>query len=187
MPSVNTSQACFGFSLIHGTCSTTSFLIPWFEDYCYDSSNTELHRTSLWDMWMEPSRTEEAGPTRTWAGQGWAQGERVSDKLQLRRQGALGCRDLVGQGPPRSWRSWERVQSWPGVAGRWHWGWWDPGAPCDTRFFTCFWELTSFERVGILWSSEMARGQANQKGKGKRNKKNVEECMVEEVNTVSTC
>lgn len=43
MPSVNSSQKCLGFFLIHGICSTTSFLIPWFENYCYGSSNTEAH------------------------------------------------------------------------------------------------------------------------------------------------
>lgn len=75
----------------------------------------------MYTMLMKPSRTEEAGPTSRRAGQGWAQGERVSDKLQLRWQGALGCCVLVGQGPPHNWRSWERVQSWPGVVGRWHW------------------------------------------------------------------
>lgn len=122
MPSVNSSQTCLGFFLIHGICSATSFLIPWFENYCYVSLNTEhmalQNKPLVHTMLTKPSGREEAGPTRRWTGQGWGQGERTPDKLQLRRQGALGCWDLVGQGPPQSWRSWERVQSWPGVGGR---------------------------------------------------------------------
>lgn len=97
-------------------------------------------------------------------------------------------------GTSSSWRSWERVQSQPGVAGRWHWSWWDPGAPCamltrrliNLRFFICFWELTSFEWVAICWLSEMARRQVNQKGK-RGIRRTWKTYVAEEVNTVSIC
>ena len=68
------------------------------------------------------------------------------------------------------------------------------GAPCavltrrliNLTFFICFWELKSFEWVGICWLSEMARRQVNQKGK-RRGIRTWKKYMAEEVNTFSIC
>lgn len=168
-PSVNHSQTCLGFFLIHGICWATSFLILWFKKYCYGSLNTEhmapQNKPLVHTLRMKTSAREEAGQTRRWAAWEWCQEERMLYELQLRRQRALGCWGLAGKGPPRNWRSWKRVQSRPGVAVRWQCSWWDPDAACavlarrliNRQFFICFWELTSFEWVGIHWSTEMAR------------------------------
>lgn len=154
MPSVNGSQTCLGYFLIHGdgcTCSATSFLIPWVEKYCYGSLNTERmapqNKPLVHTMRMKTSTREEAGQTRRWTVREWRQEERMPHKLQLRRQRALGCWGLAGKGPPHNWRSWKRVQSWPGVAVRWQCSWWDPDAACavlarrltNQKFFICFW------------------------------------------------
>lgn len=101
---LSTVLLCLGFFLIHGMCSTTSFLILRFKNYCYVSSNIKhiapQNKPSVHNMWLKTSGREEVGPRQRWTGKGWRQGERMPDKLQLRRQGDLGCWDLVGQGPP---------------------------------------------------------------------------------------
>jgi len=80
--------------------------MSWVENYFYGYLNTghmaPQNKPLVHTMQTKPSRREEAGPVKRWTGQGQGQGERKSDKLQLRRQGALGCWGLVGHRPPHS-------------------------------------------------------------------------------------
>lgn len=128
-----------------------------------------LHRTSLWCThcgWSPGGETKQ-DQQGTW--KRWGQGEGTPDRPKLRRQGALGCWDLVEKGPPHIWRSWERGQSWPRLADRWHWSWWDPGPPCtmltrrpvNLRFFIYLWELTPLFPLTngntlVIWNGQEA-------------------------------
>lgn len=116
MPSAKNSQTCLGLFLVHGICSASSFPIPCLESCHYGHSNTEhmdpQSKPSMHTTWMKPLREEAGLKRRRRTGQGLGQRGRTPKNLHLKRQGTLGCWDLLGHEPPQNWRSWKGVQPW---------------------------------------------------------------------------
>lgn len=99
MPSVNSSQKCLGVFLIHGICSTTSFLIPWFENYCYSSSNTEhvapQNKPLVHTMQIKPSGERGSKTNKEVDGAGMGPGRKDARQASAQETRSIG---LLGPG-----------------------------------------------------------------------------------------